>query len=42
MTSELFDEETYERKYLVNNGLIAAGEPVYKLAMSEDWSIVIP
>ena len=42
MTSELFDEENYERKYLVNNGLVAAGEPVYKLATSEDWSIVIP
>lgn len=41
MTSELFEEENYERNYLVNNGLIAAGDPVYKLATSEDWSVVI-
>ena len=42
MTADLFDEETYERNYLVNNGLVAAGDPVYKLSTSEDWSIVIP
>lgn len=41
MTAELFDEEKYERTYLVNNGLVAAGDPVYKLATDEDWSIVI-
>lgn len=42
MTKELFDEDAYERKYLVNNGLVAAGDPVYKLSTSEDWSVVIP
>lgn len=42
MTADLFDEEVYERNYLVNNGLVAAGDPVYKLSTSEDWSIVIP
>lgn len=42
MTAEHFDEEAYERNYLVNNSLVAAGDPVYKLSMSEDWSIVIP
>lgn len=42
MTSDLFDEEEYERNYLVNNGLVAAGDPVYKLSTSEDWSIIIP
>ena len=42
MTADLFDEESYERNYLVNNGLVAAGDPVYKLSTSEDWSIVIP
>ena len=41
MTAELFDEETYERNYLVNNGLVAAGDPVYKLSTDEDWSVVI-
>lgn len=41
MTAELFDQENYERNYLVNNGLVAAGDPVYKLSTGEDWSIVI-
>lgn len=41
MTAELFDEENYERNYLVNNGLVAAGDPVYKLSTGEDWSVVI-
>ena len=41
MTAELFDEETCERNYLVNNGLVAAGDPVYKLSTDEDWSVVI-
>lgn len=41
MSAELFDEENYERNYLVNNGLVAAGDPVYKLVTGEDWSIVI-
>lgn len=41
MTAELFDEEAYECKYLVNNGLVAVGDPVYKLSTAEDWSIVI-
>ncbi len=41
MTKELFDEENYERNYLVNNGLVAAGDPVYKLSTGEDWSVVI-
>ncbi len=41
MTAELFDEENYERNYLVNNSLVAAGDPVYKLSTGEDWSIVI-
>lgn len=41
MTAELFDEENYERNYLVNNNLVAAGDPVYKLVTGEDWSIVI-
>ena len=41
ITAELFDEENYERNYLVNNSLVAAGDPVYKLSTGEDWSIVI-
>lgn len=41
MKAEYFDEENYEKKYFVNNDLVAAGDPVYKLSTSEDWSIVI-
>ena len=41
MTEELFDQYEYEKKHLVNNDLIASGDPVYKLSTNEDWSIVI-
>ena len=41
MTAGLFEEENYEKKYFVNNDLVAAGDPVYKLSTSEDWSVVI-
>lgn len=41
MKAEYFDEENYEKKYLVNNDLVAAGDPVYKLCKNEDWSIVV-
>jgi hypothetical protein len=41
MTAACFDQDSYEKKYLVNNELVATGDPVYKLATDEDWSIVI-
>lgn len=41
MTGELFEQKDYEKKHLVNNELIAGGDPVYKLSTNEDWSIVI-
>ncbi|MCI9313415.1 MAG: hypothetical protein HFI57_00305 [Lachnospiraceae bacterium] len=41
MTKELFDQKDYDKKHLVNNELIAGGDPVYKLSTDEDWSIVI-
>lgn len=41
MTAEYFDQKNYDKKHLVNNELIAGGDPVYKLATDEDWSIVI-
>lgn len=41
MTAEYFDQENYEKTHLVNNVLIAKGDPVYKLSTDEDWSIVI-
>lgn len=41
MTAEYFDQDNYEKTHLVNNVLIAKGDPVYKLSTDEDWSIVI-
>ena len=41
MTTDLFEQNDYERKYLISNELIASGDPVYKLSTDEDWSIVI-
>ncbi|MCM1038906.1 MAG: hypothetical protein NC314_09420 [Roseburia sp.] len=42
MNNEYFDEKNYERTYLLNNELVATGDPVYKLSTNEDWSVVIP
>jgi hypothetical protein len=41
MTADYFNQDNYEKSYLVNNELIATGDPVYKMATDEDWSIVI-
>ena len=41
MKAEYFEQKDYEKTYLLNNELVAAGDPVYKLSMDEDWSIVI-
>ena len=41
MTSELVDYKNYQKKQLISNELVAEGDAVYKLATSEDWSIVI-
>lgn len=42
MNMEYFDQKNYEKTHLVNNELVASGDPVYKLSTAEDWSIVIP
>ncbi len=42
VNQEIFDESKYEKKWLANNSLVAAGDAVYKLATNENWSIVIP
>lgn len=42
MNMEYFDQKNYEKTYLLNNELVANGDPVYKLSTNEDWSIVIP
>ena len=41
ITAEHFEQKDYERTYLNGNELVAPGDPVYKLSMDEDWSIVI-
>lgn len=41
MTKEYFDQKEYEKKHLVNNELLANGDPAYKLSTDENWSIVI-
>lgn len=41
MTNDLFDTKNYQKNQLINNELVAAGDPVYKISKNEDWSIVI-
>lgn len=41
LTTSDFDTVNYEETDLESNLLIAEGEPVYKMALSEDWEIVI-
>lgn len=41
MTKELFDQKAYQKNQLINNELVAAGDPVYKVSKNEDWSIII-
>lgn len=42
VTEDLFQEENYEKNRIETNSLIAAGDAVYKLSTSENWSIVFP
>ena len=43
VTMELFDTKSdYEKEQIVGNSLMAAGDPVYKISTSENWSLVIP
>lgn len=41
MTKELFEQKAYQKNQLINNELVAAGDPVYKVSKNEDWSIII-
>lgn len=41
MTNELFDSKNYQKNQLINNELVASGDPVYKIAKKEDWSLII-
>lgn len=42
VTSELFDQTTYEKKRVNNNDLIEKNATVGKLVTDENWSLVIP
>ncbi len=42
VTGDTFDDKSYEKKQLLSNTLLAAGDPAYKLSTSENWSIVFP
>ena len=41
ITAEMYEDGYYNKTQLINNSLVKAGDPVYKLCTSEDWSIVI-
>lgn len=40
--AEMYDPQNYTKSQLISNELINTDDTVYKLATSEDWSIVIP
>lgn len=42
ITEKHFDKSAYVKTEFQNNSKISAGDPVYKLVTSEDWSLVIP
>ncbi len=42
VTEDVLNNTEYEKKFMLGNSLVAAGDAVYKLSTSENWSIVIP
>lgn len=42
LTKEHFDRKSCEKIQLLNSELVEKGEHIYKLATSEEWSVVIP
>lgn len=42
VTAAIFEDKEYEKIQLINNELIAQGDPVYKVSPKEEWSVVIP
>lgn len=42
ITESSFDEKAYEKKQMISNSLMAAGDAAYKLSTNEGWSLVIP
>lgn len=41
-TSDSFDRSDYENTVLSDGTYINAGEPVYRMITSEDWSVIVP
>ncbi|MDE6606519.1 MAG: hypothetical protein K2K54_02005 [Lachnospiraceae bacterium] len=41
LTADDFDAKEYKKNQLISNELVAANDPVYKLATNENWMIVI-
>ncbi len=39
---DMFDETKYTKKQLLDNQLVAADEPAYKLSKNENWSLILP
>lgn len=42
VTKDIFDDKKYEKRQLMSNELVGAGDPAYKISTDENWSIVIP
>lgn len=42
ISEEWFEKEIYEKKQLINNNIVEAGDTIYKLATSERWSLLFP
>lgn len=41
VTAETYNMEKYAKQQLISDDLVESGEPVYKLALAEEWSLVI-
>ena len=42
LKAEWFEEDTYSKTVTINENLITQGDPVYKLSMDEEWTLIIP
>jgi len=42
ITQEWFEKESYEKIQLINNDIVETGDPIYKLATKEEWSLLFP
>lgn len=41
-TGTMFEQASYKKNNLLDNGKVNAGEPVYKMINSENWNVIIP